>query len=151
MDEQNLNTRIYSIIREKEVRRFVKFCLVGASGFLVNMFFLWFFTEILKIYYLFSSLMAIELSIVSNYVLNDLWTWHDRGKEGKSEYFKRMLQYHLSASAGLLTNIAILWLLTELLHIYYLFSNAFGILAGTFLNFFFNDRWTFRYKKNIGV
>ena len=95
--------------------------------------------------------MAIELSIVSNYVLNDLWTWHDRGKEGKSEYFKRMLQYHLSASAGLLTNIAILWLLTELLHIYYLFSNAFGILAGTFLNFFFNDRWTFRYKKNIGV
>jgi len=151
LDEQNLNTRIYSIIREKEVRRFVKFCLVGASGFLVNMFFLWFFTEILKIYYLFSSLMAIELSIVSNYVLNDLWTWHDRGKEGKSEYFKRMLQYHLSASAGLLTNIAILWLLTELLHIYYLFSNAFGILAGTFLNFFFNDRWTFRYKKNIGV
>lgn len=145
-----LNWKIHSLTQDKELQRFVRFCLVGASGFLVNMFFLWFFTEILKIYYLFSSLIAIELSIISNYVLNDLWTWRDRGREGKVEYLKRMLQYHLSASAGLLTNISILWLLTEFLHIHYLFSNAFGILAGTFLNFFFNDRWTFRYRKNIG-
>jgi putative flippase GtrA len=146
-----LGLKVYSIIQEKEVRRFVKFCLVGASGFLVNMFFLWFFTETFKVYYLFSSLIAIELSIISNYVLNDLWTWHDRGKEGRVEYLKRMVQYHISASAGLLTNIAILWFLTEMLHVHYLFSNVFGILAGTFLNFFFNDRWTFRYRKNIGV
>jgi putative flippase GtrA len=144
-----LHAKISSLIQEKEIKRFVKFCLVGALGFLVNMFFLWFFTETLKVYYLFSSLIAIELSILSNYVLNNLWTWYDRGKEGRVEYFKRMGQYHISASAGLLTNIAILWFLTEVLHIYYLFSNAVGILAGTFLNFFFNDRWTFRYRKNI--
>jgi len=122
---------------------------VGSSGFLVNMFFLWFFTEVVRIYYLFSSLIAIELSIINNYVLNDLWTWHDRGKEGKSEYFKRMFKYHVFASAALLTNILILWFLTEILHIYYLLSNVFGILAGTLLNFFLNDRWTFRYNKNI--
>jgi dolichol-phosphate mannosyltransferase len=115
------------------------------------MLFLWFFTEMVKIYYLFSSLIAIELSIMNNYVLNDLWTWHDRGKKGKSEYFKRMLKYHVFASATLLTNILILWFLTEIMHIYYLLSNVFGILAGTFLNFFFNDRWTFRDNKNLGV
>ncbi|MGB2981018.1 MAG: GtrA family protein, partial [Candidatus Zixiibacteriota bacterium] len=83
-----MNTRIYSIIHRKEVRRIVKFGLVGTWGFLVNMFFLWFFTETVGLFYLFSSLIAIEISLIKNYVFNDLWTWRDRGKEGKKEYLK---------------------------------------------------------------
>jgi dolichol-phosphate mannosyltransferase len=115
------------------------------------MFFLWFFTEKFGIFYLVSSLLAIEISVLSNYVLNDLWTWHDRGKEGTREYLKRMLQYHISSSAAILTNLAVLWLLTDLAHIYYLISNLFGILCGTFLNFFLNDRWTFKHKKELTI
>ena len=141
--------RIHSLSQKSEIRRFVKFCLVGGSGVLVNMFFLWFFTEKAKFYYLLSSLIAIEISVLSNYVLNDLWTWHDRGKEGKTEYFKRMLQYHLSSSAAILDNLSILCLLTELAHIYYLISNLFGILCGTFLNYFLNDRWTFKHRRQV--
>lgn len=139
--------RIHSLYQRNEIRRFIKFCLVGASGVLVNMFFLWFFTEKAKVYYLLSSLIAIEISVLSNYVLNDLWTWGDRGKEGKTEYFKRMLQYHVSSSAAILANLSILWLLTELAHLYYLISNIFGILFGTFLNYFLNDRWTFKHRR----
>lgn len=144
-----MNTRIYSIIHQKEVRRIVKFGLVGTWGFVVNMFFLWFFTETVGLFYLFSSLIAIEISLINNYVFNDLWTWRDRGKEGKKEYLKRMLQYHATASAAMLANIAILWILTELFDVYYLASNVFGILCGAVLNFFLNDRWTFKHKKEI--
>ncbi len=148
-DKTKLGLNIYSIVQKKEVRRFVKFCLVGASGVLVNMFFLWFFTEKVKLYYLLSSLLAIEISLLSNFVLNDLWTWHDRGKEGKTEYFKRMLQYHISSSAAILTNFSLLWILTGIFHVYYLISNVFGILCGTFLNFFLNDRWTFKQEREV--
>ena len=144
-----MNTRIYSIIHQKEVRRIVKFGLVGTWGFVVNMFFLWFFTETVGLFYLFSSLIAIEISLINNYVFNDLWTWRDRGKEGKKEYLKRTLQYHATASAAMLANIAILWILTELADVYYLASNVFGILCGAVLNFFLNDRWTFKHKKEI--
>ena len=143
-----MNTRIYSIIHQKEVRRIVKFCLVGAWGFVVNMFFLWFFTETVGLFYLFSSVIAIEISLLNNFLLNDLWTWRDRGKEGKREYFKRMLQYHITASAAMLANIAILWILTELFGVHYLTSNVFGILCGSALNFFVNDRWTFKHRKD---
>ena len=146
-----MNTRIYSITKQKEVRRFVKFGLVGTWGFLVNMFLLWFLTEKVGVYYLLSSIVAIEISLVNNYVLNDLWTWHDRGKEGKKEYFKRMFKYHVSASAAMLTNLILLWILTEVFDIYYLSSNIFGILCGTLLNFFINDRWTFRHKKELSA
>ena len=102
------------------------------------------------LFYLLSSLIAIEISLLNNFVLNDLWTWHDRGKQGKREYLKRMLQYHLTASAAMLANIAILWILTELFDVYYLVSNIFGILCGAAMNFFLNDRWTFRYRREMG-
>jgi len=146
-----LNYKVHSLIQENQIQRFVKFGLVGTWGFLVNMFFLWFLTEIAGVYYLFSSIVAIEISLVNNYVLNDLWTWHDRGKEGKTEYLKRMLQYHIFASAAMLTNISILWILTELFGIYYLAFNIFGILCGALLNFFLNDRWTFKHKKELSA
>ena len=142
-----MNSKIYSVIQEKQIHRFVKFGLVGTWGFLVNMLLLWFLTEKVGVYYLFSSIVAIEISLLNNYILNDLWTWHDRGKAGKTEYFKRMLQYHISSSAAMLTNISILWILTALFGIYYLASNVFGILCGAALNFFINDRWTFKHKK----
>jgi dolichol-phosphate mannosyltransferase len=145
-----LNSKVDSFIhyiQQKQILRFVKFGLVGTWGVVVNMFFLWFLTEIAGIYYLFSSIVAIEISLVNNFVLNDLWTWHDRGKAGKTEYLKRMLQYHVTASAAMLTNLFLLWFLTEVFDLYYLASNIFGILCGAVLNFFLNDRWTFKHRR----
>lgn len=143
-----LNSIITLLFWDKEVRRFLKFCVVGLAGVGVNMFFLWFFTEIIKIFYLFSSPLAIELSILNNFILNDIWTWRDRGRPGKLNYFKRMVQYHISVSiSAIIANIFLLWFLTEIFHFYYLLSNLFGIAAGAVLNYFINDRWTFRYQK----
>ncbi len=147
MGVQKLNTRIHSIIQRWDLKRLVKFGLVGGWGIVVNMLLLWFLTEAAGLYYLLSSMVAIEISLVNNYVLNDMWTWRDRGKAGKKEYFKRMGQYHLTAAAAALVNISLLWVLTEVFGIYYLVSNALGILCGTALNFFVNDRWTFKHRK----
>lgn len=122
---------------------------MGTWGFVVNMSILWLLTEVGGLYYLLSSIVAVEIALINNYVLNDLWTWHDRGKPGKREYLKRMLKYHITASAAMLTNISILWFFTELVGIYYLVSNIFGIFCGAALNFFVNDRWTFRHRKEL--
>lgn len=131
-----------------ETKRFLKFCVVGLSGIGVNMFFLWIFTEHLKIFYLFASPIAIELSIINNFVLNDLWTWRDRRKNQRFVWVKRVLKYHISVTiSAIFANIFLLWFFTEILNLYYLFSNLFGIGAGAFLNYFLNDRWTFKKEK----
>jgi dolichol-phosphate mannosyltransferase len=144
-----LTSKTYFLINIKHFQRLAKFGLVGTWGFVVNMSILWFLTEMGGLYYLLSSIVAVEIALINNYVLNDLWTWHDRGKSGKREYLKRMLKYHITASAAMLTNISILWFFTELVGIYYLTSNIFGILCGAALNFFVNDRWTFRHRKEL--
>jgi len=126
--------------------RVLKFSIVGASGVLVNMGMLFFLTEVLNLFYMISSILAIEISIVTNFVLNDLWTWHDRQKKN---LLARVLQYHISVGiTAVVINWLLLIILTEFFGLYYLISNLIGISAGTLSNFVINDLWTFKEKRN---
>jgi len=128
--------------------RFIKFGIVGGSGILVNMGFLWFFTEICGLYYLISSILSIALAMISNFIWNDLWTWRDRREPGVKAYFLRMAKFiTVSSIAGYVGNLGILWILTHFFHLYYLISNMFGIAVGTVLNYSFNNLWTFKKRK----
>jgi putative flippase GtrA len=125
--------------------RILKFSIVGVSGILVNMGILFILTEYFHILYLISSIIAIEISIISNFLLNDLWTWRDRTKK---KFIYRFLQYHISVGiTAVLVNWGILLILTELFNVYYLISNLIGIGVGTLSNYIINDLWTFRTKK----
>ncbi|OGB67080.1 MAG: hypothetical protein A2Y94_10745 [Caldithrix sp. RBG_13_44_9] len=121
--------------------RVVKFAVVGLSGVLVNMTVLFFFTEILRITYWVSGIIAIEISIIGNFILNDLWTWGDRAKK---RFLQRFTQYHISVGlTAILFNWLLLIILTEVFNVYYLLSNLIGIIVGTVSNYILNDIWTF--------
>jgi dolichol-phosphate mannosyltransferase len=57
---------------------------------------------------------------------------------------KRLSKFNLVSLAGLGINMGILLLLTEVFGIYYLISNAGGIVAATLWNYFINTWWTWR-------
>jgi len=123
-------------------KRFIKFCLVGVSGIIVNMGLLYILTEFIGLFYLISSIIAIETSIITNFILNNIWTWRDRRKKGA--FFKRLAQFNLVCVAGLFINFALLYILTSSAGIYYLISNLIGIVGATLWNFFVNNYWTFK-------
>lgn len=139
---------VFSKLAQKsgfDLLRFIKFGIVGGSGVFVNMGFLWFFTEIVGLYYLISSVLAIALAMISNFIWNDLWTWRDRGEPGINAYLIRMAKFILVSSiAAYIGNLGILWILTHFFHIYYLISNLIGIAIGTALNYSVNNFWTFK-------
>jgi dolichol-phosphate mannosyltransferase len=123
--------------------RFVKFGIVGASGVVVNMGGLYVFKEFAGIPYFIASLIAIELSIVSNFTVNLLWTWRDRS--GQGSVWTKLFRYHVGAGAtAFLGNYLILIGLTELFGMHYMISNLIGIAVGTLANYIINDLWTFR-------
>lgn len=125
--------------------RLLKFGIVGASGVAVNMGCLYLLTESARIPYFVASLVAIELSILSNFTVNLLWTWRDRSDEGT--LWTKLFRYHVGAGAtAFLGNYLILIALTELLGMYYMISNLIGIGVGTLSNYVINDLWTFRKK-----
>ena len=127
-----------------EASRFLKFCLVGASGIAVNLGLLWILTEIVGLFYLVSAAFSIETSILSNFTLNELWTFRDRARSTKG-ILKRVAKFNLICVGGLLINLAILAALTELLGIYYMISALFGIVAATLWNYVMSAMWTWRY------
>jgi dolichol-phosphate mannosyltransferase len=123
--------------------RFLKFGVVGASGVVVNMGGLYVFKEFAGIPYFIASLIAIELSILSNFTVNLLWTWRDRSGEGR--IWTKVIRYHVGAGAtAFLGNYLILIALTELFGMHYMISNLIGIAVGTLANYIINDLWTFR-------
>lgn len=151
--ESKLNVRqqihylqhIYSLMKRKgELLRFGKFCLVGLSGVLVNIGLLWLLTEIIGLFYLISAAISIETSVISNFILNDFFTFPDRRSPTAKSFLNRLLKYNLLTLAGLGVNICILWLLTEFLGIYYLIAELFGIAAATLWNYLSNTWWTWK-------
>ena len=137
----NANSIIIYIKKSLLSKRFLKFSLVGGSGVLVNMLCLYFLTDLFRVYYLISSIVAIEISILSNFLLNNIWTWNDRRKDS---IFKRLMKYHITVGfTAIAANWLLLLLLTELGGMHYLLSNVIGISVGMLVNFVLNDLWTF--------
>ncbi len=131
---------------DKEIRRFFKFCLVGTSGVFVNMGLLWLLTETAGFYYLISAIFAIEASIISNFTLNELWTFRDRRGGTARSVLARALKFNLVSAAGVGINLTILYGLTEAFGLYYLASNLIGIAAATLWNFGLSYLWTWHRK-----
>jgi putative flippase GtrA len=78
--------------------RFVKFAAVGLSGVLVNLgsFAL---LRMLRLHVNLASAAAIEISILSNFTINHLWTFGDRRERG-STLWRHGLRFHLVSLGG---------------------------------------------------
>ena len=136
---------LYSLMRRKgEVLRFIKFCGVGLSGVLVNMGLLWALTELVGFPYLASAAISIETSIISNFILNDHFTFRLRRAPGMKSFFNRLWKFNLVSLAGLVINMGILTLFTEVFNVYYMLSHLCGIAMATLWNYLVNTSWTWR-------
>lgn len=81
--------------------RFIKFCVVGASGVFVNLGLLAILADWLDLHVNLASALAIEASINSNFIINELWTFRDRRGDGVSPLL-RWLRFHLVSLVGAL-------------------------------------------------
>jgi dolichol-phosphate mannosyltransferase len=134
-----------------EVRRFVRFGIVGGSGVVVNLG-----CAALGLSVLFtgvadpdlqkhlSVILGIVVSVFTNFVINDRWTWADRSKHGLKHWFGRFGRYYLAASFGVVVQWAVAFGLHEWLDWHILLTDCFGIGAAVLINYQVNNRWTFR-------
>lgn len=123
--------------------RFVRFGVVGASGVVVNQGLLMLLHGTLGVPLLISSICAIEVSIITNFLLNHVWTW--RLSLRTPGLFRRCLQYHAAAvMAAFAGNVIVLMVAVELFGVDYRIANLIGIVIGTVINFTAGELWIFR-------
>jgi dolichol-phosphate mannosyltransferase len=128
--------------RTGELWRFVKFIAVGLSGIAVNEGVLWLLTEFASLAYYVSAIFGIEASIISNFVLNDYFTFKDR-RAGKS-FPARLLRFNVTCLAGAGIQYGLLLLFTSVIGVHYLLSNLIGIVVAFLWNYFVNSLWTWK-------
>ena len=126
-----------------EFTRVAKFMVVGLTGIFINEGILFFLTEGFGVYFMLSSLIGIEASILSNYVLNDFWTFGDI-PDKKFSWRSRIIRFHAVSFGGLFINVSTLYFLTTVFGIYYLLANLVGIFLAFAWNFLVNRRHTWR-------
>jgi dolichol-phosphate mannosyltransferase len=124
--------------------RFAKFGLVGASGILVNEGLLWLLAGPVGLPLVLGSALAVEASIISNFALNDIFTFRDRRTPGNQAYLLRLAKFNLVSLVGMVINTGLLLFFTQGLGLDYRLANLIGIAAAFLWNFFINTRWTWR-------
>jgi dolichol-phosphate mannosyltransferase len=128
--------------RTGELGMLIRFIIVGLSGVVVNQGLLWLLTDFGGLRYYISAIFAIEASIISNFVLNDYFTFAKR-RAGKS-FLVRLLKFNVTCLAGAGIQYGLLLLFTSVFGIYYLISNLIAIVIAFLWNYFFSRNWTWR-------
>jgi dolichol-phosphate mannosyltransferase len=121
-------------------RRFQKFLLVGAIGLAVNQGLLFSLVSLAGMPVFAASPLAIALSMLVTFFLNEHWTWRDRGQ---GLMLHRALLYGTINSGGLIINWVLLVSL-ERLGMHYLLANLIGAGVAAVWNFSLNHAWTWR-------
>ena len=129
-------------IRFERSKTFLKFGLVGASGVAVNLVS---FTVLLNLGMnkFLASPVAIEVSIITNFLLNNYWTFSAREMNDKVHI--RGLKFNVVSFVALAVSYSTFLILSAFdpsgipqIH------QAVGIIPATLINYFLNSYWTFK-------
>ncbi len=123
-------------------RTFIKFAVTGLSGVLINLGSFQVLLD-LGVHKLLASPLAIELSIISNFLLNNYWTFAERALTGRKRI--RGLKFNLVSLMTLVLSYATFIVLSTLFpEARPVLLQGCAILPAAFLNYFLNSCWTFR-------
>ncbi len=134
----------------QECLRLIRFGLVGASGVGVNMALFHLGTKLLfeampqVTRNALSGALAVAISILTNFLLNDAWTWRDRRRASRLGLWARMARYYVVAGVAGAVQVGVMLLLSVALGLHETLANLAGISAGIAIKFFVNNLWTFR-------
>ncbi len=92
--------KVATILGIKDKQRFIKFGTVGFIGYLVNAFGLWLFA---RLAFPEAAIWAVatELAIISNFVLNNIWTFKQEKIKGIKRILYKFFQFNLTSAGAL--------------------------------------------------
>ena len=103
---------------EKLVKQILKFGVVGGGAFLIDYTVLYILTEFAGIYYLTSSVISFIVSLIFNYILSIYWVFDVT----KKQTLKDIVIFVVLSTIGLGINQVVMYLGSDILHIYYMLT-----------------------------
>ena len=124
--------------------RCLKFTAVGGVGIAVQLIVLAFLKTVLRMHYLIATRLAVEFTVLHNYIWHDQFTWVDRRPQKR---FVRALKFNLTTGLSSLGgNVVLMALFVGSMHMRYQLANSLTIAICAAVNFLVTDRFVFRAK-----
>ena len=120
----------------------VKFCLVGATGYVVNLVVYTLLLEGAGLHYVPAAIGSFLVAVTNNYAWNRLWTF--RGQRGHVAY--QGLRFLVVSTIALGANLLVLHALVQA-GLGEVVSQALAIMLVTPVNFVGNKLWSFRHRR----
>jgi dolichol-phosphate mannosyltransferase len=135
--------------RGHELTRFLKFIGVGLSGTVVNLGILALVSQMTTWTKYVAELPGIEISIITNFLLNDFFTFKDRRGNSKNKSFvNRLLKFNLVGLTGAAINIGLYSLILFLWGtdstVIRLIAQAISIVVVFLWNYILSMVWTWK-------
>jgi putative flippase GtrA len=124
--------------------RWLKFNAVGGIGIAVQLMALTIFRSAFKLDYLIATALAVETTVIHNFLWHERFTWRDRPAQDAMQSWLRFAKFNASNGAvSIAGNLAIMRLLVGQFHANYFAANLTAITLCSLLNFLLGDRFVF--------
>ena len=143
--------RVVFTLRWRESQKFIKVCLVGGIGAVIQ--FSLFNSLRLKISPEYANTIAVEIAVISNFIINNTWTF----KEEKIKFSQigklivKFLQFNLVSLGSIFIQFLVMKIGISTLRRSFLLENAFvavGILIGLLWNYTMYTKLIWKKAKN---
>ena len=120
---------------------FVRFAVVGVVNTIIGLTTLYVLVEYFSVYYVLASLIGFVLAVTHSFFMNTLWTFKKNIREKTGFRYSKFFTISVIAA---LTNISLLYIITEYFGVWYMLSQIIATTITPFINFFGNKFWTYR-------
>ncbi len=129
----------------RNLEDFMKYSLVGVSGVFVNLGLYLFLTRYYEISEVVAPLIAIESALISNFILNNFWTFGKRITQSRIRV--KFVKFHLVSGFSALINYSAFLTLFLVFGLYDILANLIGIGLAAIVNYLINSNWTWKDNK----
>ena len=129
----------------RNLEDFMKYSLVGVSGVFVNLGLYFLLTRYYEISELVAPLIAIESALISNFILNNFWTFGKRITQSRIRV--KFVKFHIVSGFSALINYSAFLTLFLVFGLYDILANLIGIGLAAIVNYLINSNWTWKGNK----
>ena len=124
--------------------RWLRFNLVGGIGIAVQLVLLFLLKSVLSFNYLTATALAVEVTVVHNFLWHERYTWMDRVRPSWRKSLPRFVRFNLTnGMVSIVGNLVVMKIMVGAGHRHYLAANAIAIVACSLLNFLLSDAYVF--------
>lgn len=117
---------------------FIKYSIVGAAGFVVDMGFFYLFHEVLGINYILSNIMSSTLAVIHNFLMNSFFTF-----KVKDKWILRFISFYLVAIVGMAISSGLLAIMIDGMGIGSMYAKFISVVIVAIFQYFLNKKLTF--------